>query len=50
MAKLDHQNAIPDDGVLLGVQWKGQIYVDSALSFGLHSVPKIFNALVDTLL
>ena len=53
MAKLDRQNAyrnIPDDEVLLGVQWKGQIYVDSALPFGLHSAPKIFTALADTLL
>ena len=55
LVKLDLKNAYrnvpvhPDDRMLLRVQWKGQVYVDSALPFGLHSAPKIFTALVDGL-
>ena len=37
----------PADRHLLGMQWKGKIYVDAALSFGLRSVPKIFTVLAD---
>ena len=39
----------PQDRVLLGVQWEGQVYVDAVLPFGLQSAPKIFNALADGL-
>ena len=55
LAKLDLKNAYrnvpihPDDCMLLGVQWKEQVYVDSALPFGLRSAPKIFTALADGL-
>ena len=53
LAKLDVKNAYrnvpvhPEDRHLLGMQWRGQIYVDAALPFGLRSAPKIFNALAD---
>ena len=39
----------PDDQMLLGVQWKGQVYVHSALPFGMRSAPKTFSALADGL-
>ena len=44
LAKLDIQSAYrivpvhPDDRRLLGQRWKGQVFVDCALSFGLRSV------------
>ena len=53
LAKLDIQSAYrivpvhPDDHCLLGVKWKGQVFVDCALSFGLRSACKIFTALAD---
>ena len=56
MAKIDLQNAYrivpvhPDDIGLLGVQWQGQVLVDTALPFGLRSAPKIFTALADGLM
>ena len=34
----------PDDRPLLGMQWRGQYFVDLVLPFGLHSVPFIFTA------
>jgi hypothetical protein len=37
----------PADYHLLGIKWKGKVYVDRALPFGLRSAPKIFNALAD---
>lgn len=40
----------PHDRQLLGMRWKGQVYVDCALPFGLRSAPKIFTALADALL
>ena len=55
MAKMDIKSAYrmvpvhPQDRVLLGVQWEGQVYVDALLPFGLRSAPKIFNALADGL-
>lgn len=55
MAKLDVKSAYrivpvhPEDRFLLGMQWKGRIYVDAALPFGLRSAPKIFTALADAL-
>ena len=56
MAKIDIQGAYrivpvaPAYRHLLGMQWQGNIYVDSVLPFGLRSAPIIFNALADTLL
>ena len=53
LVKLDIQSAYrivlvhPDDRCLLGVKWKGQVFVDCALSFGLRSACKIFTALAD---
>ena len=55
MAKVDIKNAYrllpvhPEDRLLLGMEWQGQVYVDTALPFGLRSVPKIFTALADLL-
>ena len=39
----------PADRHLLGMEWKGATYIDSALPFGLRSAPQIFNALADAL-
>lgn len=39
----------PRDRLLLGMKWRGQLYVDAMLPFGLHSAPKLFNAVADTL-
>ena len=39
----------PEDRLLLGVQWKGECYVDCMLPFGLRSAPKIFTAVADAL-
>lgn len=33
--------------MLLGMSWKGKVYVDATLPFGLRSAPKIFTAVVD---
>ena len=55
LAKLDIESAYwiipvhPDDRPLLGMVWKGSLYVDTALPFGLRSSPKLFNALADGL-
>ena len=49
LAKLDIKSAyrvipvFPGDHLLLGVTWKGNIFVDTVLPFGLRSAPKIFN-------
>ena len=51
MAKLDLKSAYrmvavhPGDSPLLGIQWDGTTYVDSALPFGLRSAPIIFSAM-----
>ena len=37
----------PDDRWLMGMLWKGSLFVDTALPFGLRSAPKIFTALAD---
>ena len=37
----------PDDRHLIGMEWQGEWYVDTALPFRLCSAPKIFNALAD---
>ena len=55
IAKIDIKSAYrivpvhPADRHLLGMEWKGAIYIDSALPFGLRSAPQIFNALADAL-
>ena len=55
LAKFDVESAYrivpvhPDDRHLLGMEWKGKLYVDTALPFGLRSAPKIFSALADAL-
>jgi len=55
LAKVDLKEAYrmvpvhPQDRPLLGMEWEGQVYVDTALPFGLRSAPKIFNALADAL-
>ena len=40
----------PDDRMLLGMLWRGMLYVDGALPFGLRSALKLFTAVVDGLL
>ena len=40
----------PDDRLLLGMEWNGGWFLDTALPFGLRSAPKIFNALADGLM
>lgn len=37
----------PDDCHLLGMQWRGNVYVDKVLPFGLRSAPKVYNAIAD---
>ena len=39
----------PDDRGSLGMQWKGQLYVDVALPFGLRSAPTIFITVAEAL-
>ena len=39
----------PHDRPLLGMEWKGQIFADPMLPFGLRSAPKIFTAIADAL-
>jgi len=56
MMKIDIESAYrivlvnPEDRLLLGMKWKERLYVDTALTFGLRSAPKIFSALADALL
>ena len=56
LAKLDIESAYrlipvhPDDRLLLGMSWKGNLYADASLPFGLRSAPKIFNAVADALM
>ena len=55
LAKVDIRNAYrnipvhPDDRWLLGLSWKGDIFIDTVLPFGLRSAPKIFNSVADAL-
>ena len=55
MAKVDIRHAYrnvpvhPDDRPLLGMQWRGRVFLDKALPFGLRSAPKMFTALSDAL-
>ena len=56
LAKFDFESAYrlvpvhPQDRLLLGMAWKGRVYVDGALPFGLRSAPIVFTALADALL
>ena len=53
LAKMDIKQAYrnvpvhPQDRTLLGMCWEGQVYVNTALPFGLRSAPLIFTALAD---
>lgn len=53
MAKMDIKHAYrnipvhPQDRLLLGMQWKGQVYIDATLPFGLRSAPLIFTVVAD---
>ena len=53
IAKIDIKSAYrlvpvhPNDRRWLGMKWKGEVYIDGMLPFGLRSAPKIFNALAD---
>ena len=55
MAKMDIKQAYrnvpihPADRYLLGMAWKGKVYIDTALPYGLRSAPLIFTALADAL-
>ena len=55
LAKVDIEHVyrnIPvhcDDRHLLGMNWRGKIYIDSVLPFGLRSAPKIFSSVADAL-
>ena len=39
----------PQDRPLLAMEWKGKVFIDPMLPFGLHSALKIFNAVADAL-
>ena len=39
----------PQDRQLLAMKWQGDVYIDTALPFGLRSAPKLFNAVADAL-
>ena len=55
MAKFDIESAYrlvpvhPEDRRLLGMSWRDQLFIDTALPFGLRSSPKIFTAIADAL-
>ena len=55
LAKMDVESAFciipvhPEIRLLLGMNWKGLLYIDQTLSFGLRSAPKIFNSIADAL-
>ena len=55
LAKIDIRSAYrivpvhPDDRPLLGMHWKGQLYMDTCLLFGLWLAPRIFTAVADML-
>lgn len=39
----------PTDKLLLGLEWQGNIFVDTRLPFGLRSAPLIFTAVAECL-
>ena len=53
LAKVDIEHAYrnipvhPADRPLLGMMWKGGVYIDTVLPFGLRSAPKLFSAVAD---
>jgi len=55
LAKLDVKSTFrllpvhPADWHLLGMKWRGNVYIDHCIPFGLCSAPKLFNVLVDLL-
>ena len=55
LAKIDIQSAFrllpvhPEDRHLLTMSWKGELYIDHCIPFGLRSAPKLFNILADLL-
>ena len=55
MAKVDIRNAYrvvpvhPEDRWLMGMTWQKNLYIDTALPFGLRSAPKVFTALADAI-
>ena len=55
LAKMDVKQAYrnipvhPLDRHLLGMQWKGEVFVDMVLPFGLRSAPLLFTAVADAL-
>ena len=55
MAKMDIKKAYrnvpvhPVDRLLLGMQWRGRVYVDGCLPFGLRSATLLFTAVADAL-
>ena len=55
LAKIDINNAFrliqihPANRHVVATGWKGGIFVDTCLPFGLRSVPKLFNILADLL-
>ena len=55
LAKIDIKNAFrllpvhPSDRHLLTMKWRGYVYIDHCIPFGLRSAPKLFNILADLL-
>ena len=55
LAKIDIKSAFrllpvhPQDRHLLAMSWKGQVYIDHCIPFGLRSAPKLFNIMADLL-
>jgi len=55
LAKVDIKSAFcllpvhPADRHLLGMRWRGNVYIDHCIPFGLRSAPKLFNILADLL-
>ena len=55
LAKIDVKDAFhlipvsPLDHHLLTMEWRGGIFIDTCLPFGLHSAPKLFNLMADFL-
>jgi len=51
LAKIDIKSVFhlppvhPADRYLLGMKWRGYVYIDHCILFGLHSAPKLFNIL-----
>lgn len=55
IAKIDVKGAFclipvnPLDHYLSAMEWKGDIYIDTCLYFGLHSALKLFNLMANSL-